>query len=79
MSWLPHPFQGDYKHFPQTNNNDPADEYDVMSLAKRLGITRDEMLDMSFVSLFNILISSTNNEEKEKTATQEDIDRMFGR
>jgi len=49
-----------------------------MSLAKRLGITRDEMLDMSFVSLFNILISSVSNEDGERKATQEDIDRMFG-
>lgn len=48
-----------------------------MSLAKRLGITREEMLDMSFVSFFNICISATNN-ETERKATQSDIDRMFG-
>lgn len=38
----------------------------------------DEMKEMSFVSLFNILISATNTEEDERTATQKDIDRMFG-
>ena len=48
-----------------------------MSLAKRLGISSDEMKEMSFVSLFNILISSTNVEQEHK-ATQSDIDRMFG-
>lgn len=49
-----------------------------MSLATRLGISIEEMKQMSFVSLYNILISSTNVEE-ERTATQDDIDRMFGR
>lgn len=49
-----------------------------MSLAMRLGISVDEMKQMSFVSLYNILIASTNVEEERK-ATQEDIDRMFGR
>ena len=32
---------------------------------------------MSFVSLFNILIASTNQEDERK-ASQNDIDRMFG-
>ena len=35
------------------------------------------MLDMSFVSLVNILISSIDTEE-EKKATEDDIRRMFG-
>ena len=35
------------------------------------------MLDMSFVSYYNICVSATNNED-EKKATQRDIDRMFG-
>lgn len=35
------------------------------------------MLDMSLVSLLNILISATNTED-ERTATQRDIDKMFG-
>ena len=47
-----------------------------MSLAQRLGITKEEMENMSFVSLFNILIAATGEEEKK--ATQKDIDRMFG-
>ena len=78
MSWLPHPFQGEYKQFPKSENTEPADEYDVMSLAKRLGISIDEMKEMSFVSLFNVLIASTNTEKDERKATQEDIDRLFG-
>ncbi len=50
-----------------------------MALAKRLNITKDEMLDMSFVSLMNILISSVSDEDSGgvREATQEDIDRMF--
>ena len=34
------------------------------------------MANMSFVSLINIMLSTV--EEKENTATQEDIDKMFG-
>lgn len=52
------------------------DEYEVVALAKRLNITIDDMKQMSFVSLVNILIS--NIEEKEHTATQEDINKYFG-
>lgn len=33
---------------------------------------------MSFVSLMNILISSVENDDTTKKATQNDIDRMFG-
>ena len=35
------------------------------------------MKEMSFVSLMNILLSSVE-EDKERKATQEDIDKMFG-
>ena len=48
----------------------------MVALAKRLNITLDDMKEMSYVSLMNILISSV--EEDEKQATQEDIDRYFG-
>ena len=53
------------------------DEYEVVALAKRLNITLDDMKEMSFVSLANILLSSVQ-EDTEQTATQEDIDRYFG-
>lgn len=49
-----------------------------MALAKRLGISIAEMKEMSFVSLYNILVSCTNQEE-ERTATESDIDRILGR
>ena len=52
------------------------DEYEVVALAKRLNITIEDMKQMSFVSLINILISTV--EENDNKATQEDIDRMFG-
>lgn len=48
----------------------------MVALAKRLNITFDDMKEMSFVSLANILLSSV--EEDEKEATQEDIDKYFG-
>ncbi len=52
------------------------DEYEVVALAKRLNITIEDMKQMSFVSLINILISTI--EEKENIATQADIDKVFG-
>lgn len=52
------------------------DIYEVVALAKRLNITLDDMKEMSFVSLMNILISSV--EEKESKPTQNDIDKFFG-
>ena len=78
LNWQHLPFQGDYKHIPKSENDRPADEYEVLALAVRNGITREQMLDMSVVSLLNILISMTNDEEVEHKATQSDIDRMFG-
>ena len=36
------------------------------------------MKEMTFVSLMNILISSVDNEDGTKKATQEDIDAYFG-
>ena len=51
-----------------------------MALAKRLNITMDDMKEMSFVSLLNILLSTIEKESSDGTrkATQEDIDRVFG-
>ena len=49
-----------------------------MSLAIRNGISIEEQKQMSFVSLFNLLISMCYTEDGERKATQEDIDRMFG-
>ena len=51
-----------------------------MALAKRLNITIDDMKEMSFVSLLNILLSTIEKETADDTrmATQEDIDRVFG-
>ncbi len=53
------------------------DEYSVVALAKRLNISIDDMKQMSFVSLINILISSVEENNNSTNATQEDIDRMF--
>ena len=69
------PYQGNYKIVSTSGDDEPIDEYEVVALAKKLGITFDEMRQMSFVSLINIMLSSV---EQQKEATQEDIDRMFG-
>lgn len=40
----------------------------------------DDMKEMSYVSLLNILLSNIENTTSDgtRTATQEDIDRVFG-
>ena len=47
-----------------------------MALALRLNIRPEDMKQMSYVSLVNILLSTV--EEDTKNYSQEDIDRMFG-
>lgn len=76
---MPHlPFLGEYKTLPHSQEtDDEVDEFETYALAKRLGISKEEMLDMSFVSLVNILISSVDT-ESEKKATENDVRRMFG-
>lgn len=73
------PYQGEYKHQHQQHYqyNEPADEYSVFALAKRLNITIEDMKQMSFVSLINVLISSIEDKE-DKEPTQQDIDNAFG-
>ena len=71
------PFQGNYKKIKTSNNTKKElDIYEVVALAKRLNITLDDMKEMSYVSLVNILLSSVEDEETE--ATQSDIDAFFG-
>ena len=72
------PYQGNYKQIKTNGSKDePIDEYEVVALAKRLNITMEDMSNMSFVSLMNILLS-TVEEDKEKQANQGDIDKFFG-
>ena len=72
------PYQGNYKEIKTNGSSDePIDEYEVVALAKRLNITMEDMSNMSFVSLINILLS-TVEEDKEKQANQSDIDKFFG-
>ena len=76
---MPHlPYQGEYKYLKASNNNEPVDEYDIVSLSKRLNISLDDMREMSFVSLMNTLISSVENKDTTQEATQEDIEKYFG-
>ena len=46
-----------------------------MALCYRLHITPEDMEKMSFVSLMNILISSVEEKDRTRKATQEDMDR----
>ena len=74
-----HPYnEGSLKQVKSSSNNEhEVDEYEVYALAKRLGITKDEMLDMSFVSLMNILLSSVDAvEDDRRFATQDDINNF---
>lgn len=72
-----HPYQeGKLKKVKHSANKEDIDEYTIYALAKRLGITKEEMESMSFVSLMNILISSVDAEDDTKEATQEDIERL---
>lgn len=70
------PYQGNYKTKTNNANGREFDEYEIVALAKRLNITFDDMKEMSFVSLANILLSSVEDDEKQ--ATQEDINKYFG-
>lgn len=74
LLWLP--FRGNY-NIPSDidENSDPLSVYEIVGLAKRLNITLDDMKNMSFVSLYNILISTV--EKKSKEATQQDIDNLL--
>ena len=69
-------FTGEYKPIKGSSGG-KADEYDVLALAKRLNISLEDMKQMSYVSLMNILISSVEKND-EKEATEEDIRKMFG-
>lgn len=72
------PYQGNYKQIKTNGKSDePIDEFEVVALAKRLNITMEDMANMSFVSLINILLSSVE-EQKEQKASQDDIDKFFG-
>ena len=52
------------------------DIYNIVALAKRLNITLEDMKQMTFVSLMNILYSTI--EERENKASQADIDMLLG-
>ena len=49
-----------------------------MSLCKRVGITKEDMESMSFVSLINVLISYVKEKETTRKASKEDIKRFIG-
>lgn len=68
---LLHPFQGEYKKTKVKSNDSPADEYEIYGVAKRLGISIEEMKQMSFVSLYNTIISCTSEETERKSTLDE--------
>ena len=60
-------------------SEEPIDEYQILALAKRLNISMNDMKEMSFISLLNILLSSIEDTSDSgiRDATQEDIDRFI--
>jgi len=61
-----------------TKSNSEGEElnmYELLALAKRLNFNFEELKEISFVSLINILFSSITPDEKD--ATQKDIDTFF--
>ena len=72
---------GNYKTISTNKKNSKEfDEYDVVALAKRVNISFEDMKNMSYVSLMNILISNAHGDDEDeiRDATQEDIDKYFG-
>lgn len=72
------PYQGNYKQISTKSSSKQVDEYEVIALAKRLNITLEDMKEMSFVSLMNILLSSVEENSDTRQATEEDIRKYFG-
>ena len=50
----------------------------MMALCMRLNIRPEDMKEMSFVSLTNILISMVEEKDTTRKATKEDIKRFIG-
>lgn len=72
-----HPLKGVYKTLNiSSTSNEKLDIYGVVALAKRLNINLDELKNMSFVSLANILISTIEKSDS-RVATQKDIDNFL--
>ena len=71
------PFLGEYKTPKIKSDDEPLDIYSIVALAKRLNITLDDMKQMSFVSLVNILYSTIEDKSDTKKASQKDIDAFL--
>lgn len=72
------PYQGTYKHLQSSESVEEVDEYEIMALAIRQGIRPEDMQQMSFVSLMNILISAVEEKDTTRKASKEDIKRFIG-
>lgn len=69
------PFMGEFKRTSQSNSDEEMDLLEVIALAKRLHFSFDELKEISFVTLVNILLSNVEPESKE--ASQREIDSYF--
>lgn len=74
-----HPYRGEYKTLKGSSNSEELDEYETYALCKRLNISPDDMKEMSFVSLVNILISNVEDKETTKKASKDDINNFVNR
>ncbi len=68
---------GEYKTPKTESDDEPLDIYSIVALAKRLNITLDDMKQMSFVSLVNILYSTIEDKDETRKAKQKDIDAFL--
>ena len=55
-----------------------ANSIEIMALEIRQGIRPEDMQQMSFVSLMNILISAVEEKDTTRKASKEDIERFVG-
>lgn len=75
---LPMPFSGKLKKLNnQESDSGSIDIYEVVALAKRMNITLDDMKQMTFISLMNILLSVVDNDNQTRNAKQSDIDAFL--
>ena len=67
----PH-FKGEWKSNNHNSTGNQMKMYEVMAVAKRLNYSFDELKQISFTTLINMLLANVEDDTRE--ATQKDID-----
>lgn len=72
----PH-FKGEWATNKNKNNSGETPKmYEIIAIAKRLNYSFEEMKQISFTTLMNLLLSNVKQESEEQEATQNDIDNL---